>query len=368
MGSLLSSLGARVIKVEPPGNGDPARTVSPWGFLNYNWGKSSLSLDLKSGDGQKILYELIRKADIFIENMRPRVPESLGFSYQHLRKINPALIYCSIKGFSAGSRDHDKPAFDAVAQAMSGIMSLTGEPDGEPLRVGNPSVDLGAAAYGTIEVVAAVLDRQRSGRGKFIEVPLLEMSVYWNGYWITYYGMTGRVPARLGSSHPGYSPHKVFRTRDGKYFLIATLSDAQWKKVSETLGLSLGPEFAEMRHRLAHRVETENAIQEAIAKLDSIEVLTKLGKVVPCAPVRSIDEIYRDDELYQAGVLRDTIYRISGREHAIRIATSPLFGYAEHSKKDAMVVPQLGENTETILRWLGHTPSQIRKFRQQGIL
>ena len=368
MGSLLLSLGARVIKVEQPGSGDPARTVSPWGFLNYNWGKSSLSLDLKSGAGQKTLYELVSKADIFIENMRPGVPESLNFSYKHLKEINPRLIYCSIKGFATGRRDYSKPAFDAVAQAMSGIMSLTGEPDGEPLRVGNPSVDLGAAAYGTIEVLAAILDRQRSGKGKFIEVSLLDMSVYWNGYWITYYGITKKVPSRLGSSHLGYSPHKVFRTRDGKYFLIAALSDAQWRKLSETLSLPLGSEFADMKYRLSHRLETETAVQDAIGKLDSTEVLTKLGKVVPCALVRSIDEIYHDAELYQAGVLRDTIYRTSGKEHMVRIATSPLFFQTQPSRRDTMASPELGENTESVLKWLGYTPSEIRKLRQQGIV
>lgn len=368
MGSLLSSLGARIIKVEQPRNGDPSRTVSPWGFLNYNWGKSSLSLDLKSENGRKLFYDLIRKADIFVENLRPGVPESLGFSYRHLRKITPTLIYCSIKGFSIKSRDHDKPAFDAVAQAMSGMMSLTGEPHGEPLRVGNPSVDLGAAAYGTIEVLAAVLDRQRSGKGKFIEIPLLDMSVYWNGYWITYYGMTGKVPQRLGSSHLGYSPHRVFRSEDGKYFLIATLNDAEWKKLSETLGLSLGSEFAKMGHRLSHRAETEIAVQDAIAKLDSTEVLAKLGNVVPCAPVRSIDEIYEDDELYQAGVLRDITYRGSGKDHTVRIAMSPLFAHRQPAKKNTIMAPELGEHTESILKWLGHTPSQVRRLRKQGVL
>src|SRR5579872_1329453 len=147
MGSLLQELGAEVIKIEQPGSGDPSRTVSPWGFLNYNLGKKSLSLNLKSGEGREILYKLIRKTDIFIENLGPHVSEKLGFSYKVLSKINPALIYCSIKGFSRKSPDYERPAFDAVAQAMSGIMSLTGEPEGEPVRVGNPSTDLGAAAY-----------------------------------------------------------------------------------------------------------------------------------------------------------------------------------------------------------------------------
>ena len=241
MGSLLHELGADVIKIEQPITGDPSRIVSPWGFLNYNLGKRSLSLNLKSAAGQEILHRLIsrKKVDIFIENLGPGVSNRLGFSYPKLRKLNPSLIYCSIKGFSSSSRDFDRPAFDAVAQAMSGMMSLTGEPNGEPVRVGNPSIDLGAAAYGTIAVLGAMLERRKSKKGKFIEISLLDMSVYWNGYWLTYFGMTNIVPRRLGSGHPGYSPHRVFRTKDNKHVLIATLSDAQWKKLSSLLKIKL---------------------------------------------------------------------------------------------------------------------------------
>ena len=219
MGSLLHDLGADVIKIEQPITGDPSRTVSPWGFMNYNLGKKSLSLNLKSDVGQEILHRLIarKKVDIFIENLGPHVSNQLGFSYDILRKLNPNLIYCSIKGFSSSSKYFERPAFDAVAQVMSGTMSLTGEPNGEPVRVGNPSIDLGAAAYGTIEVLGAMLERRKSKKGKFIEISLLDMSVYWNGYWSTYFGMTSIIPQRLGSGHPGYSPHRVFRTRDNNW-------------------------------------------------------------------------------------------------------------------------------------------------------
>ncbi len=147
-------------------------------------------------------------------------------------------------------------------------MSLTGEPDGEPVRVGNPSTDLGVAAYGTIQVLGAILERQRSNKGKFIEVSLLDMSVYWNGYWLTYFGMTGKLPQRLGSGHPGYAPHKVFKTRDGEWVFVATLSDQQWKKLSSLLEIDLDSKYDEMKFRIDHRVEVENAVHVAIAQRD----------------------------------------------------------------------------------------------------
>ncbi len=279
MGSLLRDLGADVIKIEQPGTGDPSRVVSPWGFLNYNLGKKSLSLNLKSDAGREILHRLIRrkKIDVFLENMGPDVSSRLGFSYPILRKINPRLIYCSIKGASSKSRFYDRPAFDAVAQALSGMMSLTGEADGEPARVGNPAIDLGAAAYGTIEVLGALLERPKTRKGKFIEISLLDMSVYWNGYWLTYFGMTGKLPVRLGSGHPGYSPHRVFATKDNKRFLIATLSDSQWKNLSRLLRLDLNNNYDKMGYRIEHRAETELAVQNAVSKLDSEELNQSLG-------------------------------------------------------------------------------------------
>ena len=360
MGSLLLDLGADVIKIEQPGYGDPSRNVSPWGFLNYNLGKKSLSLNLKSEEGHEILYRLIKEADIFIENLGPHVSARLGLSYKVLSKINPALIYCSIKGFSRRSADYERPAFDAVAQAMSGIMSLTGEPDGEPVRVGNPSTDLGAAAYGAIQVLGAILERQRSKKGKFIEVSLLDMSVYWNGYWLTYFGMTGRNPERLGSSHLGYSPHKVFKTKDDKWVFIATLSDSQWTKLISLLGIKLDSSFNKMQYRLVHRSEVEGAIQDAVSQLDSDKLLEKLKTEVPSAKVRSIEEVYNDKELSEFGVLKKTF---DPSKKNVRVARSPIG--TGRTQGNAHTV---GEDTEKILKSLGYKTKEIKSFKQQEII
>lgn len=360
MGSLLQSLGAKVIKIEQPNGGDPARAVSRWGFLNYNHGKRSVTLNLKSAKGQEILRKLVKRADIFLENMGPDVPQRLGFSYAALRRINRRIIYCSIKGFSRKSQYHNKPAFDAVAQAMSGMMSLTGEPHGEPLRVGNPAVDLGAAAYGAIEVLAAVLERERSGHGKFVEVSLFDMSVYWNGYWLTYYGMTHEVPERLGSGHLGYSPHKVFKTKDGRYVLIAALSDAHWKKLSEILGISLGSAYDTMKYRLAHRGEVEKAVGDEVARLDSSEVLSKLGESVPSATVTSIAEVYNDEELWRIGTLRG----IRDEGESVKVAVSPI----SHEGKRRLSAPKLGWDTNNVLRSLGYTANQVSQLRRTGVI
>jgi crotonobetainyl-CoA:carnitine CoA-transferase CaiB-like acyl-CoA transferase len=369
----LQELGAEVIKIEQPVTGDPSRIVSPWGFLNYNVGKKSLSLNLKSDVGQEILHRLIRrkKVDIFIENLGPNVSNRLGFSYPVLHRLNASLIYCSIKGFSSGSKYFDRPAFDAVAQAMSGMMSLTGEPNGEPVRVGNPSIDLGAAAYGTIEVLGAILERRKSEKGKFIEISLLDMSVYWNGYWLTYFGMTNIVPQRLGSGHPGYSPHRVFRTKDNKQILIATLSNAQWMKLSSLLKIKLDSSYDEMKYRISHRTEVEQAIQAAVSELGFDELVERLSLEVPSAKIRSIDEVYNDGELQDFGVLEDAVNLFDGgNKKMVRIARSPLSRYNKNGKKlePALSAPKLGQDNERILKSIGYKAKEIETFKQSGFL
>lgn len=365
MGALLRELGADVIKIEQPESGDPSRTVSPWGFVNYNVGKKSLALNLKSDAGREILYRLVkeRKVDVFIENFGAHVSDRLGFSYKTLSKLNPALIYCSMKGFSQKSADYERPSFDAVAQAMSGIMSLTGEPNGEPVRIGNPATDLGGAAYGAIQVLGALLERGKksSRRGRFIEVSLLDMSVYWNAYWLTYYGMTGRSPQGLGSGHPGYSPHRVFKTADGKWIFIATLSDQQWKKLAFILGLKLGAEFDSMNYRLENRGEVERSVQQAVSKLTCDELLDRLKLDVPSAKVRSIKEVYDDRELRDFGTLAEITDPSSGK--TVRVVSSPLdFKSGKKAK-----VPQLGRDTPRILKSLRYSAKEIRDFARLGV-
>ncbi len=369
MGSLLRDLGADVIKIEQPGTGDPSRIISPWGFLNYNLGKKSLSLNLKSDSGEEILHRLIRrnKIDVFLENMGPDVSSRLGFSYSTLRKLNPALIYCSIKGASPKSQYYDRPAFDAVAQALSGMMSLTGEASGEPARVGNPAIDLGAAAYGAIGVLSALLEREKTGKGKLIEVSLLDMSVYWNGYWLTYFGMTGKIPVRLGSGHPGYAPHRVFETKDRKRYLIATLSDSQWKSLSELLKLNLNSNYDAMKFRIGHRAEVEQAVQDAVSKLTSNELVNLLETKVPCAVVRSIDEVYNDKELLDLGTLQETI-NLFQNDEPVQVARSPISSKDKRNSHAVLSAPKLGQDNDTILKSLGYKAKEIQLFARSGYL
>ena len=208
-------------------------------------------------------------------------------------------------------------------------MSLTGEPNGEPLRIGNPSVDLGAAAYTTIEVLGSLLEREKSGKGAFVEVPLLDMSVYWNGYWISFYGITGTMPQRLGSGHLGYSPHKVFVANDGTPVFIAALSDEQWKTLSGLLKISLGGEFSKMQHRLTHRKIVEDAVGNAVSKYNFEDLARLLDEKVPWAPVNSIKDIYNDTELLKRGVLR---HLVPGKIH--QVLSSP-YRFLRESKRQS---------------------------------
>ena len=362
MGSLLQILGATIIKIEQPTVGDPSRTVSPWGFLNYNFGKRSLSLNLKDKEGQDIFQRLIRTVDILIENLGPGVSERLGFSYRTISQINPRLIYCSVKGFASTSNLRDKPAFDAVAQALSGMMSLTGEPGGEPVRIGNPSVDLGAAAYGTIGVLSSILERQKTGRGTFIEIPLLDMSVYWNGYWLTYFAITGNMPERLGSGHLGYSPHKTFKSRDGRYVFIATLSDAQWDKLRNLLKIDLGREYDKMAHRIRHRSIVEKEVEKAVSELDADQIIALLGNDVPCARVNTVSDVYYDPDLNRRNIIVNTN---SGAGKKVGIVLPPLASVPAGSEVKS---PRVGEDTDSILKSLGYTRDQIEGFRARKVI
>ena len=363
LGSLLRMLGARVIKVEPPKVGDPSRTVSPWGFLNYNLGKESVTIDLKQKEGQSVLRKLVSRSNIFIENLAPGASDRLGISYSKLREVNPELIYVSIKGFSADSSLADKPAFDAVAQAMSGTMSLTG--DGNPVRIGNPSVDLGAAAYALIGILSQLLivkRNQNSEAGTFIEVSLLDMSVYWNGYWLSYYGITGKIPRQLGSGHPGYCPHRVFKTKDEKFVFVATLSDEQWKKLRELLKLDVSDEFDTSQNRLTNRDLIEGVVAIAISRLRLQEVLDILGDRVPAAALKEIPEVYSSQDLSQRRILFDVDY--SSKKVKV---TKPPVG-ALHKSLNDMAVPQLGADSHRVLLELGYSDTEIDGLRSSGTI
>jgi formyl-CoA transferase len=337
LGSMLGMLGANVVKIEPP-EGDPTRKTTPWSWANYNWNKKTVALDLKTDNGRKALRRLLRMADVFIESLSPRAVLELGLGFKSVKNLNPRIIYCSIKGFASDSSSSERVGFDTVAQAEGGLMYVAGEP-GKPSRVGAPCVDLSAATFGAVGILSSLFRRPR--RAAFIEVPLLDVVVYWNGYWMPYIDVHGREPTHLSLSHPGFSPYGVFGTKDGFVF-IGVLTDAQWKKLVSRLALPDQPRFSATDARISARDEVNDVVQKAVGALTTPELLASLAEEVPCAKVSSLMDIYQDEELKKRGVLRQVT--TDGRKVCIVLppylrTLVPEAGLAVPSRSDANDVP-----------------------------
>ncbi|MDV3243635.1 MAG: CoA transferase [Nitrososphaerales archaeon] len=318
LGSFLGMLGAEVVKVEPPA-GDPTRRLTPWSWVNYNWNKESVVLDLKSEGGISAIRRMLKGSDIFVESLSPRAVKELGLQFSKIRRINPKIVYCSIKGFASDSSSSQRVGFDTIAQAEGGLMYVAKSEGGRPSRVGNPCVDLTAATFGAIGVLSALLAKPR--RAAFVEVPLYDVVVYWNGYWLPYIDINGVEPSQLGSSHPAFSPYGVFTTADG-FIFIGVLADPQWQKLTARLNLASPPRFSKMSERIAAREEVNSQVQAAVGRRTNSELLNLLGEDVPCARVSSLMDVYRDAELRMRKVVRTV--RHEGR--SVSVALPPVGG------------------------------------------
>jgi crotonobetainyl-CoA:carnitine CoA-transferase CaiB-like acyl-CoA transferase len=340
LGSMLGMLGAEVVKVEPP-EGDPTRKLTPWSWVNYNWNKKSVVLDLKSQRGGRAMRELLKRSDVFVESLSPRAVDELGLGYAKVKRLNRKLVYCSIKGFASDSSSAQRVGFDTIAQAEGGLMFVARGEDGRPARVGNPCVDLTAATFGAMAVLSSLLVRPRAGA--HIEIPLLDVVVFWNGYWMPYIDLYQSEPTNLSSTHPGFSPYGVFDTRDG-YVFIGVLADPQWRRLTAGLKIASPPEFASMANRIESRAKVNSLVQDSVGRLTSEEVLSLLGLDVPCARVSSLTDVHGDPELRRRGVLGKV--RSEGREFTIAL---PPMGRKKEGGRPART-PRLGGDTQRVLR------------------
>lgn len=332
LGNMLGILGAEVVKVEPP-EGDPTRKTTPWSWVNYNWNKKSVALDLKSEAGVRAMKKLLATSDVLIESLSPRAIDELGLDFGHVRQINPRIVHCSIKGFAHDSSSAERLGFDTIAQAEGGLMHVVRGEDGKPSRVGNPSVDLTSAAFGAVGVLAALLQKPR--RATYVEVPLFDVVVYWNGYWLPFIDIYGEEPSHLGSSHPGFSPYGVFSAKDG-YVFIGVLSDPQWAKLVEKLKLSCPLSYGVAEERIRMREEVNAAVQGAVGGYSVGETLALLGQAVPCARVTTLTEIHDNEELRRRGTVREVTFE--GKRFSV--ALPPLLH--RYSKKGERRLPALG--------------------------
>jgi len=373
---LLADLGARIIKVEPPG-GDETRTWSPFvrGFSAYfssaNRGKESIVVNLKKEEGKKIIYRLVEKSQVVIENYRPGVREKLGVDPDTLFKVNPELVYCSIKGFGLKNTPYrDKPAYDVLIQGMSGLMASTGEEGRPPVRVSFALFDVITGYMSALNIVSALLAR-REGRLKgpvYIEVPMYDTAIYSMVYIPVIYLMTGRKPRKMGSGHPSIVPYQAFRASDGKYFILAAANDRLWEKACEALGrrdLAEDPRFKTNPDRVKHREELTKILQEIFDTRPRsywIELFEKHG--VPVAPVYEVDEVFQDPHVVQRRLVVELPHPLLEK---IPQLAYPVWINDERTMSK-QPPPLKGEHTVKILRELGYSDSDISELREKHVI
>ena len=354
---ILADLGAEVIKVEMPGRGDDTRV---WGppfikgesayFLCLNRNKKSITLNLKNEKGREILYKLVQKCDVFLENFKPGVTKRLRMDYETICKINPRIIYCSITGFGQSGPYRDYPAYDIVIQGMGGLMGITGEPDRPPVRIGVAITDIGAGMYAAIAILSALIAREKTKKGQWIDVSLLDSTVSWMTYMAANYFATGMVPKRMGSAHPNIVPYQCFKARDGKYLTVAVGNDRIWKNFCEALGLENmveNPKFATNPKRVENRDELIPVLEKVFlsrTRDEWIEILLKKG--VPCGPVYAMDEVFRDPQVLHRKMLVEIEHPKVGKIKQIGIPMK----FSETPGEIKVPPPLLGQHTEEILK------------------
>lgn len=369
---LLADMGAEVVKIESPDRGDETRhqgavvNGESWYFVGLNRNKKSLTLDLKSKEGKEIFRRLAEEADVVVENFRPGVMRNFGFDYENLSKINPRLIYCGISGFGKDGPYALRPAFDFIAQGLSGFMSITGFPDREPVRTGIPISDSVAGIYAAFGILAAVVAREKTGRGQEIQTSLVDAMVSILSYLSAEYFALGKIPQRFGNDHPVLCPYGTFPAADG-YINIAPSGEHMWERLAQALGLTemaRDPRFQTNALRLQNRQELNRRVTEITSRkpmAEWIEFLNKEG--VPCGPINNLAQALEDPQIqHQKMVL--TVDQPTGR---MRILGFPV-KLSETPAALQRPAPNLGEHTGEILARIGFSENQVQEFKRKGAI
>jgi crotonobetainyl-CoA:carnitine CoA-transferase CaiB-like acyl-CoA transferase len=371
---MLADMGARVIKVERPGAGDDTRA---WGppfvggessyFLSINRNKESVALDFKHPDGRAVLDALIAKADIIVENFAPGTLDRLGLGYAALAARDPRLVYASISGFGQTGPRRDQPGYDAVVQAEGGLMSLTGPGHGEPYRLGVAIADIVAGLFATQGILLALLVRERTGRGQYVDIGMLDAVVSLLTYQAGIYFTTGRVPTRAGNRHPSIAPYDTFEAADGT-LVLAVGNDSQWRTFCRLAGV---PRLGDVRFASnAARVERDGELRPLLEHLIRqrtrqawIDALVPEG--VPCAAVRSLDEVLTDPQVVAREMIEHVDHPAAG---ALRLLGVPV-KLSETPGTVRRPPPRLGEHTRPVLTSvLGLTGAEVDRLAAAGVI
>jgi len=372
---LLGDMGARVIKIEQPGRGDDTRG---WGppflegesayFLSINRNKESVTLDFKKTEGRELLERLVAKSDVLVENFRPGTLEKIGFDYTAVKNRYPRLIYCSISGFGQTGPRRNEPGYDAVIQAEGGLMSITGDADGPPFRLGVAIADIVSGMFAAYGVSLALIARERSGVGQQVDLGMLDAVTALLTYQAGNYFASGNAPRRMGNRHPSIVPYETFEASDGD-FVIAVGNDELWKKFSTVTGLGAVEgmdRFATNRQRVTNYEALRPLI---VSRLQSrpraywIEALSRAG--IPCGSVRSLNEVFDDPQLQARGMLASIEHEAIGM---LTLTGIPI-KLSETPGEVRRAPPRLGEHTEPVLRDdLGVDVGTLAGLRERGVI
>ncbi|PWH19187.1 MAG: formyl-CoA transferase [Ardenticatenia bacterium] len=373
---LLGDMGADVIKIEPPRCGDQSRG---WGppfvdsqstyFLAVNRNKRSLTLDLKTPEGREILRRLVARADVLVHNM-PRLSSQreTGIDVETATTANPRLIYVAITGYGLSGPWAERPGYDMVAQAESGLMSITGEPEGEAMRFGIPLADMTTGIYAALGIVAALLAREHTGRGQVLDLSLLESHTAYLALPASALLNGGEPPRRVGNAHPSIVPYQLFKTRD-KYITVAVGTQRLWERFCQVLGIEdtimRDARFATNAARLQHRAELIPLLQEILLQRDAETWLEAFRAAqIPCGPINSVAEALAHPQLVERGFIVELEHPQLG---VLKSLANPVH-FSATPVTYRLPPPLLGEHTEAVLRDLGYTQSEIARFRADGVV
>jgi crotonobetainyl-CoA:carnitine CoA-transferase CaiB-like acyl-CoA transferase len=370
---LLADMGADVIKVEPPGNGDQTRGAMGFkmkgpdsmGFLNMNRNKRSIAINLKSEAGKAILFKLVKEADILVENYRPGVMKRLGVGYEVMSKINPALVYVSISGFGQSGPWAMRPGFDLMAQAMSGIMSVTGNGDGKPVKAGVPVADIGCALFATYAALSAYIGAKNTGQGQYIDASLFDSALAFSIWDTSEYWGTGNPPVALGTANRMTAPYQAVKAKDG-YFVMGATNNKLWQLlcgILERPDLLQKVEYQTIAGRLGQREQLIQELENSFALKSAdewIDLLLEHG--IPAGPILDYPQAFESEHGRHRQMRIEIDHPLEGKVPNIGFAVK-MQGTPQEVRRHP---PLLGEHTQEVLMQAGFTPDEIKALEEQG--
>jgi crotonobetainyl-CoA:carnitine CoA-transferase CaiB-like acyl-CoA transferase len=372
--SLLADMGADVVKVERPGDGDETRHLAPFQdgeshyFMSINRNKRGIVVDMKQPAGRQVVLDLARLSDVCIENFRPGVTARLGLDYESVKAVRPDVVYCSISAYGQTGPYAGRSAFDVAIQAMGGAMGVTGEPGGRPMRMGLPMADLSAGLFAALGILAAVVERQRTGKGQLVDVSMMDAMVGLLTQYAGRFFMTGEDVEPVGSGHPSVSPYGTYETADG-HIVIANLGESFWPKIARAIGradLAEDPRYRTNAERVSRRAEVDELVNAETRKRTRAEWEAIFeAEDVPHAPVLRVSQVLTHPQVLAREMVTDVEHAKLGRMPA----TGRALRFGAQPREPMRAAPVLGQHTDEVLHdVLGYDQARIDELRERGII